>query len=67
MSRGKHPFKKTDLARGIQGVREQGLTVRCVRFTADGFEVEIETAPPMAPLNNLDVELQEFEARRGSR
>jgi hypothetical protein len=42
MSKGKHLFKKTELARVVRGVQELDLPVKCVRITADGqIEVEI--------------------------
>jgi hypothetical protein len=45
MSKGRHLFKKTDLARVVKGVQELDLSVKCVRITADGqIEVEVGAA-----------------------
>jgi hypothetical protein len=49
MSKGRHLFKKTDLARVVRGVRELDLPVKCVRITADGqIEVEIGASQAQA-------------------
>ena len=53
MSRGRHLFKKTELAREVKGVQELDLPVKCVRISADGqIEVEIGAAQAQDSANN---------------
>jgi hypothetical protein len=45
MSKGKHLYRKAELARAVRGVLELHLPVKFVRITADGqIEVEIGAA-----------------------
>ena len=45
MSKGKHLYRKAELARAVRGVLELHLPVKLVRITADGqIEVEIGAA-----------------------
>jgi hypothetical protein len=41
MSKGKHLFKKTDLARAVRGAQELDLPVTRVRITSGG-DIELE-------------------------
>ena len=45
MSKGKHLFKKTELARAVRGVQELRLPVKCVRVTSEG-DIELEIGAP---------------------
>ena len=47
MSKGKHLFKKTDLARAIRGAQELDLPVRSIRISNEGnIELEIGAQRP---------------------
>jgi hypothetical protein len=45
MSKGRHLFKKTDLARAVRGAQELDLPVTRVRITSEG-DIELEIGAP---------------------
>jgi hypothetical protein len=62
MARGSLTFRKTDIARAIQAVRDQGLDIVTVRVLPDGA-IDIVTKPPKP--NDLDQELETWRANHG--
>ena len=57
MSKGKHAFMETEMARAIRAVRKAGLPVKSVRVNTQG-EIQVDIGPPQAhdssPVNEWD-------------
>jgi hypothetical protein len=51
VSRGNQRFRKTEMARALVAAQEAGLNVRGFKINSAG-EIEVETGPPMAPVEN---------------
>jgi hypothetical protein len=62
MARGKATFRQGDLTRALKGARAAGIDVRRIRIAPDGA-IEMDTSEPV---DDLDRELAEFEARRNN-
>jgi hypothetical protein len=57
VSKGNHAFKETDVARAIRAAKKGGMNVGKLKITKQG-EIEIEAAPPSAPDDPTDDEVE---------
>jgi hypothetical protein len=64
MARGPCTFKQSDLTRAVRAVVAAGVEVARVEVGKDG-KIVVMAANAKEPLNELDRELTEFEARHG--
>jgi hypothetical protein len=67
MSRGAQTFKQGDVTKALKAAVKAGLKVQRAEVRTDGSIILDFTAPPIATLGtvDLDIELAEFEARHG--
>ena len=67
MPRGPCSFKQSDVTRAVKGAVAAGVQVGRVEITKDGSIVVVPSSMVVAaaPLDVLDRELAEFEARHG--
>ena len=66
MSRGAQPFKQSNMVKALKAAAIAGLSVRRTVIDTDGkFIVEYGEPEKGEPVNDLDRELAEFEARNG--
>lgn len=54
MSKGRHMFRRTDLMRAVQAVKDTGLSIGEARITPDGSISIVTTQPQARPANELD-------------
>lgn len=66
MARGRCTFKQQDVTRALRGVAAAGVAVLRVEIDRHGKIIVVTTGEtPSAPVDDLDQELAEFEARHG--
>ena len=67
MSRGPGAFKQSDVTRALRGAAKAGMDVGRVEIAKDGRIIVVPSSmmSVVAPQNELDRELAEFEARHG--
>lgn len=66
MARGRCSFRQTDATRAARAAISAGLTVQRIEIDKDGKIIVVTSGdtPPL-PIDDLDRELAEFEARHG--
>jgi hypothetical protein len=65
MRRAPPPFRQRDLTRAIRAVTVAGVSIARVEIGPDGKIVVVTQQPAVSSRDDLDRELEEFEARHG--
>lgn len=65
MARGPCNFRQRDLTRALRAAVEAGITVQRIEIRQGGAIVVVTGDTPAAPVDDLERELAEFEARHG--